>query len=65
MRLWIRDPDLPEFLSNAPNPEDYKNAKTNYAVKLATKRTDANGDSVNVFDQTTGENDLGVQIEVQ
>jgi hypothetical protein len=31
-----------------------------YAVKLATKR---NG--VNVFDQTTGENDLGVEIEVQ
>ena len=35
-------------------------AKINYAVKLATLR---NGD--NVFDQTTGENYLGVEIEVQ
>jgi hypothetical protein len=58
--LWIPDPDLLEFLSTSPNPEDYKNAKTNYAVKLATKR---NG--VNVFDQTTGENNLGVEIKVQ
>jgi hypothetical protein len=58
--LWIPDPDLLEFLSTSPNPEDYKNAKTNYAVKLATKR---NG--VNVFDQTTGENNLGVEIKLQ
>ena len=64
VRLWIPDPDLLEFLSTEEalsKPEDYyDNAKTNYAVKLATLR---NGD--NVFDQTTGENDLGVEIEVQ
>ena len=65
MWLWIPDPDLLEFLSTSPNPEDYKKAKTNYAVKLATKRNDANGNSVNVFDPDTAENDLGVSITVQ
>jgi len=49
--LWIPDPDL---------PAGYPTAKINYAVKLATKRNNAN-----VFDQTTGENDLGVSITVQ
>ena len=51
VRLWIPDPDL---------PAGYPTAKINYAVKLATKRNNAN-----VFDQTTGENDLGVSITVQ
>ena len=61
VRLWIPDPDLLEFLPTAPNPEDYyKKAKTNYAVKLATKRNGAN-----VFDPDTAENDLGVSIKVQ
>jgi hypothetical protein len=67
VRLWIPDPDLQD---NDPDEvlevqEDIPKATINYAVKLATKRNDANGDSVNVFDQTTGENDLGVEIEVQ
>jgi hypothetical protein len=60
VRLWIPDPDLLEFLSTAPNPEDYEKAKTHYAVRLATLR-----DGVNVFDPDTAENDLGVEIEVQ
>jgi hypothetical protein len=50
--LGISDPDL-------PNPDDNPEAKTNYAVKLATKRNDAN-----VFDPDTAENDLGVEITV-
>jgi hypothetical protein len=58
--LGIPDPDLLEFLSTAPNPEDYEKAKTNYAVKLATLRG-----GKNVFDPDTGENNLGVEIEVQ
>ena len=67
VRLWIPDPDLQD---NDPDEvlevqEDIPKATINYAVKLATKRNDANGDSVNVFDQTTGENNLGVEIEVQ
>jgi hypothetical protein len=58
--LGIPDPDLLEFLSNAPNPEDYEKAKTNYAVKLATLRG-----GKNVFDPDTAENNLDVKITVQ
>jgi hypothetical protein len=58
--LGIPDPDLLEFLSTSPNPEDYKKAKTNYAVKLATLRG-----GTNVFDPDTAENDLDVSIKVQ
>ena len=62
VRLWIPDPDLQD---NDPDEvlevqEDIPKATINYAVKLATLRNGAN-----VFDQTTGENDLGVEIEVQ
>ena len=46
VRLWIPDPDAPSWIP--------------YAVKLATKRNNAN-----VFDATTGENKLGVSITVQ
>lgn len=46
VRLWIPDPDAEDRIP--------------YAVKLATKR-----DNANVFDDTTGENDLGVSITVQ
>ena len=49
-----------DFLDKKLKPEDYPKAYINYAVKLATLR-----DAKNVFDQTTGENDLGVEIEVQ
>jgi Domain of unknown function (DUF4832) len=70
VRLWIPDPDLQdndpdEVLEGQGGQGVLPKATINYAVKLATKRNDANGDSVNVFDQTTGENDLGVEIEVQ
>jgi hypothetical protein len=58
--VWLGIPD-PDLLK----PEDYPEAKINYAVKLATKRNDANGNSVNVFDPDTAENDLGVSIKVQ
>jgi Domain of unknown function (DUF4832)/Domain of unknown function (DUF4874) len=51
--LGIPDPDL-------KNPDAYPEAKKNYAVKLATKRNDAN-----VFDPDTAENDLGVEITVR
>jgi hypothetical protein len=47
--VWLWIPD-PDAPSRIP-----------YAVKLATLRDDGK----NVFDQTTGENDLGVEIEVQ
>lgn len=63
VRLWIPDPDLLDLLKRLEqegNPERYPTAQINYAVKLATK---LNG--VNVFDQTTGENNLGVEITVQ
>ena len=71
VRLWIPDPDLqdndPDEVLEAQGGQGVlPKATINYAVKLATKRIDATtGNSVNVFDQTTGENDLGVQIEVQ
>ena len=66
VRLWIPDLDFLDFLERENlKPDDYPEANINYAVKLATKRNDANGDSVNVFDQTTAENDLGVKITVQ
>lgn len=51
VRLWIPDPDVVD--PSAPQ-------QIPYAVKLATKH-----DGDNVFDPTTGENDLGVEIEVQ
>jgi len=53
--VWhgIPDPDLLK-------PEDFSNAKINYAVKLATLRG-----GKNVFDLVTAENDLGVSITVQ
>ena len=57
VRLWIPDPDA------EPDPSDLTAPRTTaekeYAVKLATLR-----DGVNVFDPTTGENDLGVSIVV-
>jgi hypothetical protein len=70
VRLWIPDPDavISDGAGN-PQPEDPsvddtqdpdKKRRIAYAVQLATKR---NGD--NVFDPATGENDLGVDIEVQ
>ena len=43
------------------NPDPDAPSRIPYAVKLATLRDDGK----NVFDQTTGENDLGVEIEVQ
>jgi|SRR5215211_1511667 len=62
-RLWIPDPDLqdndPDEVLEAQG--DLPKATINYAVKLATLRDDG----TNVFDQATGENDLGVEIEVQ
>jgi hypothetical protein len=53
-RVWLGIPD-PDLL----NPDDYPDAKKNYAVKLATLR---NGE--NVFSSDTAENDLGVEITV-
>jgi hypothetical protein len=54
VRLAIPDPDAPTHL-----PEDSR-TRISYAVKLASKR---NGKRV--FDENTGENDLGVTIRVQ
>lgn len=51
VRLWIPDPDVVD--PDAP-------WRIPYAVKLATKHNGGN-----VFDPATGENDLGVEIEVQ
>ncbi len=51
VRLWIPDPDVP--------PGATKETKSKYAVKLATLRNGAN-----VFDPTTGENNLGLSIVV-
>ena len=56
--LWIPDPDLLELLDRLDQPDAYPLAQVNYAVKLATKR-----DNQNVFDDTTGENDLGISIK--
>jgi hypothetical protein len=52
VRLWIPDPDVP--------PGATQETKSAYAIKLATLRG-----GTNVFDGTTGENDLGVSITVQ
>src|SRR5215217_1051919 len=62
-RLWIPDPDLQdndpdEVLEAQGGQGDLPKATINYAVKLATLRDDG----TNVFDQATGENDLGVEI---
>ena len=66
VRLWIPDPDLKDndpdkVLVEQGGQGVLPKATINYAVKLATLRDGVN----NVFDQTTGENDLGVEIEVQ
>jgi hypothetical protein len=63
VRLWIPDLDLIDLIKKiqiSGQPEVYPRARTNYAVKLATKRN-----SANVFDPNTRDNNLGVSITVQ
>ncbi len=60
VRLAIPDPDVPDPDPDPDIPDPYARARIAYAVKLASLR-----DGVNVFDESTGENDLGVSVTVQ
>jgi hypothetical protein len=61
VRLWIPDPDDPTNPSQDPDVK----GNIDYAVKLATLRDNGTGQLENVFDSTTGDNDLGLTITVQ